>query len=106
MIKKSSQLVISDVIKILRKEQPFLKKEFGVKRIAIFGSFAKGTQSAQSDVDILIEFSKPIGLQFIRLTEYLDKKLGRKTDILTPIGVESIRVKKIAEDIRRNAVYV
>ncbi len=106
MIKKASQLTTSDVIKILKKEQPFLKTEFGVKRIAIFGSFAKGTQSAQSDIDILIEFEKPIGLQFIRLADYLDKKLGRKTDILTPVGVASIRVKRIADDIRRNAVYV
>ena len=106
MIKKSSQLTTNDVTRILKKEQPFLKREFGVKRIAIFGSFAKGTQSSESDIDILIEFQKPIGLQFIRLTEYLDKKLGRKTDVLTPAGVDSIRVRKIVEDIRRNAVYV
>ena len=106
MIKKSNQLSVSDVIKVLKKEQLFLKNEFGVKRIAIFGSFAKGTQSAKSDIDILIEFERPIGLKFIRLAEYLDKKLGRKTDILTTVGVESIRIKKIAEDIRRNTVYV
>ncbi len=106
MIKKSSQLASSDIIRALRKEQSFLKKEFGVKRIAIFGSFAKGTQSAKSDVDILVEFEKPIGLKFIQLADYLDEKLGRKTDILTAVGVKSIRIKKIAEDIRRNTVYV
>ena len=106
MIKKINQLTRSDVVKILKKEQPFLKRKYGVRRLAIFGSFAKGTQSPKSDIDILVEFEKPLGLEFIQLIEYLDKKLGRKTDVLTRAGVNSIRIKKIANDIRRTMVYV
>ncbi|MBI5149728.1 MAG: nucleotidyltransferase family protein [Candidatus Omnitrophica bacterium] len=99
-------LTKNDVITILKREQPFLKKNFGVKKIAIFGSFANNTASQNSDVDILLEFKKPLGLKFIHLTDYLDSKLGRKTDILTKAGIESIRIKKVAEKIRRSIVYV
>ena len=99
-------LTKNETINILRKEQPFLKSCFGIKRIAIFGSFAKGTQHKKSDVDIFVEFEKPLGLQFIQLAEYLEQKLGRKTDILTPGGIQGIRLKKVAHDIKRSLVYV
>ncbi len=99
-------LTKNDVIIILRREQSLLKKKFGVKKIAIFGSFANNSASKNSDVDILLEFEKPLGLKFIHLTDYLDAKLGRKTDILTKAGIESIRIKKVAEKIKRSIIYV
>ena len=100
MIKKSS------VIEILKEEQPFLRKNFRVKRIAVFGSFAQGTPRKNSDVDIFVEFDKPIGLEFIRMVEYLEKKLGRDVDVLTPGGLQGIRLKKVADHIRESLVYV
>lgn len=95
-----------NIIAILKREHPFLKKNFGLKKIAIFGSFAKNTQKKDSDVDIFVEFEKPLGLKFIKMTEYLEKKIGRKTDILTPGGIKGIRIKRIAEDIKRSLLYV
>ena len=94
------------IIQVLRKEQPYLKKHFGVKRIAIFGSFATDTAKEKSDVDIFVELQKPLGLEFIQLIDYLEKKVGRKTDVLTRAGIESIRVKKVAQDIKRSLIYV
>ena len=94
------------VIKVLRREIPYLKENFGVKKIALFGSVAKGKYTKTSDIDMVIEFSRPIGLRFIDLAEYLEKKLGRKTDILTADGIRSIRIKKVAQDIKRSLFYV
>ena len=94
------------LIEIIKREYSFLRKNFGVERIAIFGSFAKDIAKKNSDVDIFVEFEKPLGLKFIQMTEYLEKKLGRKTDILTPAGIQSIRIKRIAEDIKRSLLYV
>ena len=91
---------------ILRRELPYLRDNFGVRRIGLFGSFAKGEQREDSDIDILIEFEKPIGLKFVELAEYLEKVLGRGIDVLTPAGIKGIRIKKIAQEIERGIVYV
>ena len=94
------------VIKILRKEIPHLAAEYGVKRMGLFGSYAKGMQQADSDIDILVEFERPIGLKFVEFGEYLEKLLGQKTDILTPAGIDGIRIRRIARNIREGIVYV
>ena len=93
------------VKKILKKELPNLATKYAVKKIGLFGSFARGTQSAKSDIDIIVEFSSPIGFRFIELCDYLENKLGKKIDILTPAGIQSIRHKHIADDIKRSIVY-
>jgi predicted nucleotidyltransferase len=99
-------LTKEEIITILKKELPYLKAIFGVKRIGIFGSFAKGIQKEESDLDLVIEFEKPIGLKFVELSDYIESKLGKKVDILTPAGIKSIRIKKVAEDIKKSIVYV
>ena len=91
---------------ILRKNSPYLRDNYGVKRIGLFGSFAKGIQREDSDIDILVEFEKTVGFKFIELAEYFEKLLGKKVDILTSEGIKSIRLKKVARDIERSVVYV
>lgn len=94
------------VIEILRRELPYLTSHYGVKRIGLFGSFAKEIQKHNSDIDIVVEFEKPIGLKFVEFAEYLEKVLHRKTDILTPEGIKGIRVKRVARDVERSVIYV
>ncbi len=48
---------------------------FKVKTLAVFGSFARGEQRNDSDVDILVEFSSPVGIEFIDLGNYLERLL-------------------------------
>ncbi len=99
-------LTKKEIITILKNELPYLRDIFGVKRIGLFGSSAKGIQREDSDVDLVIEFEKPIGLKFIELSNYIEKVLGKNVDILTPAGIKSIRIKKIAEDIENSIVYI
>lgn len=94
------------VVEILRKELPHFVSEYGVKRIGLFGSYAKGAPTKGSDIDILVEFERPIGLKFIEFAGYLERLLGRSIDILTPVGIESIRVERVARDIKESIVYV
>jgi predicted nucleotidyltransferase len=81
-----------EIIAILRIELPHSKTIFGVKRIGIFGSYSKGVQKEDSDVDLIVEFDRPIGLKFFELSEYIENLLGKKVDILTPAGINNIRV--------------
>jgi len=85
---------------------PYFAREYGVKKIGVFGSFAKGIQTEKSDIDVFIEFDQPIGLKFMELADYLENLFGKKTDILTPAGIKSIRLKHVARDIEENIIYV
>jgi predicted nucleotidyltransferase len=94
------------IIHSLRKEQTYLKAEFGVSKIGLFGSFAKRQADLDSDIDILVEFERPIGFRFLELVDYLEAVLGRKVDVLTPAGIENIRIARVAQNIAESLVYV
>jgi len=94
------------VIEILRKELSYLVSEYGVKKIGLFGSYAKGTPAKGSDIDILVEFDRLIGLKFMEFAEYLEGLLGTRIDILTPAGIASIRIERLARNITESIVYV
>lgn len=99
-------LTREQTIQLLKDNQPYLAAEFGVRRIGLFGSFAAGRPQGSSDVDLVVEFERPIGLRFIQLADYLESLLGRKVDVLTPAGIQNIHVRRVARDITRSIVYV
>jgi hypothetical protein len=53
-----------------------------------------------------VEFKKPNFDNFMNLASYLEDLFGRKVEILTPVGIESIRIKEIKEEIKRSVIYV
>jgi len=97
---------LDEVIEKLKLQYPYLSSEFGIKRIGVFGSVAKQLEGEESDIDLVVEFDRPIGLKFISLAEYLEKIFGRKVDILTKDGVRNIRVKRVSTDIEKDIIYV
>lgn len=94
------------VIELLQERQPYLSAEFGISRIGLFGSFVHGKPQAASDVDLVVEFDRPIGLRFMELAAYLEQVLGKKVDLLTPAGVAAIRSNRVAQRILDSIVYV
>ena len=103
-MKPKKTITQREIIALLQKHQDILKK-YKVKRIGLFGSYATGKYTKRSDIDFLVEFEHPTFENFMSLINYLEKLYGRKVDILTPDGVESIRVKEIADNIKRSVVY-
>lgn len=99
-------LTKEQVIQLLRENYPHLVTEYGVKRIGLFGSYAKGTPNEQSDVDVIVEFDRPIGLKFVEFTDYLESLFERKVDVLTPAGLQAIRLGQVAKNIAESIVYV
>ena len=98
-------LTKADVVATLQQQRPELRRR-GVKTIALFGSFAKDAQTDSSDLDFVVEFSEPTYDNFVRLDDFLEQLFGRGVDILTPAGVDSIRIPRIAEDIKQSLVRV
>ena len=68
---------------VLRDLQPMLAARFHVYRLGYFGSFATGQQRADSDVDVLVELSQPLGWEFFELEEVLENALQRRVDLVT-----------------------
>jgi hypothetical protein len=76
-----------EILDIIKSHAPYIKTLFCVKRIGVFGSFARGEQKQFSDVDILVEFEKPTFKNFINLSFYLEDLLGREVDLVTVKGL-------------------
>lgn len=80
---------LEEIKKKLGEHKAELKDEYNLKEIAIFGSYIHNTQTSSSDVDILVEFSQPIGLiKLIKLEEKLEKILGLKVDLVPKKGIK------------------
>jgi len=94
------------ITEILHEKYPYLASEYGIKRIGLFGSYVKGRPTETSDIDVVVEFERPIGFRFIEFTEYLESLLGKRVDVLTPAGIQGIRIDRIARNIEENIVYV
>ena len=103
-------LTRASVIRVLRKQLPTLNTKYGVAKMAVYGSFAKGTARSKSDVDILVELTRPLGLEFVQLAFDLEKSLGRKVDLATFDTFHSRRTNpryaQMAMDIERTMLYV
>jgi predicted nucleotidyltransferase len=69
---------------LIKRHQADLHQR-GVKSLAVFGSLARGEATPASDIDVLVEFNRPVGLfEFIRLKLYLEDLTGRRVDLVTP----------------------
>ncbi len=93
-------------VQLLQEKHPYLAAEFGVSKIGLFGSYSKGQSDESSDVDLVVEFERPIGFRFVELVDYLENLLGRRVDVLTPAGIQNIRLEQVARNITQSIVYV
>jgi predicted nucleotidyltransferase len=71
-----------DILRFLKAEKAFLKNEFGVINIGLFGSYAKGNQRADSDIDLLVELKEPRFEWIAGLQMYLEKKFDKKIELV------------------------
>lgn len=97
-------LTRQDIFRILRESRPTLDR-FAVRRIGLFGSYATGRQTQASDIDLLVEFDRPSYDNFAGLQDALERLFGRKVEILTPDGLDGIRIPRVADSIRKTLVY-
>ncbi len=88
-----------EIKEILRRYKPLLRERFKVKEIGVFGSYVRGEQSEESDVDIIVEFYAPIGWEFIDLKEFLEEILGKKVDLVTVKALKPQLRDKILKEV-------
>ncbi len=94
---------LEEVRGILQSQADILAERYGVQIVGIFGSYARGQQNEQSDLDLLVEYLKPISLlELIGAELYLSDVLGLKVDLVPRRAVR----KELREAILREAIPV
>jgi predicted nucleotidyltransferase len=83
----------------LRAGLPALKREFPLRRLALFGSVARGEASTGSDIDILADVEPSIGLDFVTLAERLEELTGHKVDLVSRRAIKPLLWKQIEPDL-------
>ena len=74
----------SEVLNSLKLALPELQKKYPITHLALFGSYARGEQTPESDIDIMVEFNKPVGIEFINLSFDLEKLYtNKKVDLVS-----------------------
>jgi len=80
-------LTQKDIESTLLLLKPLLVERFHISKIGYFGSFVRNEQTEGSDVDILVDFSQPIGWDYFDLQDLLEQELKRKVDLVTINGL-------------------
>jgi predicted nucleotidyltransferase len=92
-----------DIINTISLNMPLFRSQFHIRQLGVFGSVARGEQTDESDVDILVEFDSPVGFfEFIRLENQLSKTLDRKVDLVSRNALKP----SIKEEILNETIYV
>ncbi|MDZ4655061.1 MAG: helix-turn-helix domain-containing protein [Coriobacteriia bacterium] len=86
----------------LRLHGSVLHDRFNMRRLGVFGSFADGTQTPSSDVDLLVETDDPGGLRFLEAADYMETLLGRKVDLVRPDTLKD----RLRSRVLREVIYV
>jgi predicted nucleotidyltransferase len=92
-----------DILNFLKNEKAFLRNEFGVINIGLFGSYAKETQRSDSDIDMVVEIekSKKDIHSYLRLKRFLEKEFSKKVDL----GFEHTLKPVIKDKIKGEIIY-
>lgn len=91
-------------VKKLAAAAPALRSRYGIERIGIFGSFARGEQKPGSDVDVLVEFAAGHATlsNFVGLADHLEALFKRKVDLVTREGLD----RYIRENVEAEVIWV
>ena len=93
---------LATIKEIIKELKPELEKKFHVSSIGVFGSVARNDYSENSDVDIIVDFSQPIGIEFIDLADLLEEKFHEQVDLVSKKGIKPQYFSSIENEI----VYV
>ena len=104
MIKGKNQIEKELVIKKLKEIKDYLRKEYGIENIGLFGSLVRNEQNESSDIDLLIEIQAEMLslIKYMKLKFFLEDVLGRKVDLVLSRAIKP----RLRERILKEVIYV
>lgn len=92
----------NEILNKLRIVKPLLQQKYGVNALALFGSYSRNEQSENSDIDIMVDFNKPLGMEYFELVYMLRHVFHEhKVEVVTKQGI----MPKYYERLKQDLVY-
>ena len=88
-----------EILGLLSREKSRLADHYKLRRLALFGSYARGDQNERSDVDILVDVDPEIGLEFVSLAEELEGLLEERVEVVSSRAIKSRHWKVIEQEL-------
>ena len=92
--------MLDAIMNDLRQLKPELSRRFYVANIGLFGSVTRSDFNTKSDIDVIVDFRKPVGVEFIDLADFLEVKFRRKVDLVSRKGIKDKFFEEIKNEIR------
>ncbi len=91
---------LDEIKELIQDHKDELRQQYGLKEIGVFGSYVRGVQRENSDLDVLIEFEKPVGfVKFLMLENRLSELLGVKVEMVTKKALKPFIGKRILQEV-------
>jgi len=87
------------ILQTLRSHLPELQKKYPIGRLGVFGSYARGEATEKSDIDIAVEITGPMGLNFVAMANEIEDLLGKKTDVVPLRSIKPQYLQFVQKDI-------
>ena len=87
------------ILHTLREQRELLSHRYPIRRLALFGSWARGDAQEKSDIDVLVEVDPSIGIRFVELAEELERALGRHVDLVSRRAIKPSYWKRIEPEL-------
>ena len=91
---------LETIIEKLRAYLPELKKKYPISRLGIFGSYARGEATENSDIDVAVELNGPMGLNFVAMANEIENLFGIKVDVVPKRSIKPAYLPSVEKDIR------
>lgn len=94
-----SMHTLQGILQILRLHKPELQRKYPVTRLGVFGSYARGEATENSDIDIAVDIAGPMGLNFVAMAEEIESLFGTKTDVVPSRSIKPEYLPFVEKDI-------
>jgi predicted nucleotidyltransferase len=91
---------LETILEKLRQYKPELQRKYPISRLGVFGSYARGTATEKSDIDVAVELYGPMGLNFVAMANEIEDLFGVKVDVVPKRSIKAAYLPFVEKDIR------
>lgn len=89
-----------EVQRTINEHKAYIAEVFSVDKIGLFGSFVRDEHTEESDIDLLVEFKRPVGFEFIELKEYLESLFQKPVDLVTVNALKPFMKEQVMNEVQ------